>query len=231
MPVKKPWTEADLAKLRHLYPDNTGQSVATALGRGIKSVYGKAHELDLKKSAEFFSADASGRVTRGKQHPAMVASQFKKGLVPWNAGRAGWQAGGRAKETQFKPGGKPHTTLPVGSYRLCTDSQSGRKVLEQKFSEAPGGNHKRWAPVSRLVWEAAHGPVPKGHIVVFKPGTFTTVLEEITLDKLECISRADNARRNHSSNKSPELAKLVQLKGAITRQVNRIAREHAESHP
>ncbi|KYZ79032.1 hypothetical protein PTBPS01_03975 [Burkholderia pseudomallei] len=57
---------------------------------------------------------------------------------------------------------------------------------------------------------------------------FTNKLEEITLDRVECISMAENARRNHPRSKSPELAKLVQLKGAITRQVNRIAREAKE---
>ncbi len=44
-------------------------------------------------------------------------------------------------------------------------------------------------------------------------------------------SRAEIARRNHPMNKSLELARLVQLKGAITRQVNRIAREAAQKEP
>jgi hypothetical protein len=72
-------------------------------------------------------------------------------------------------------------------------------------------------------------PDPAGHIVCFQAGARkTTVLEEVTADRLECITRAENARRNHPRNRSPELAKLVQLKGAITRQVNRIAREAQE---
>jgi hypothetical protein len=90
---------------------------------------------------------------------------------------------------------------------------------------------RRWKAVHRLVWEAANGPIPAGHIVVFKPGTKTVAEAEITADKLECITRTENLRRNHPRNKSPELGRLVQLKGAITRQVNRIAREHAESNP
>ena len=53
----------------------------------------------------------------------------------------------------------------------------------------------------------------------------TNVLEEITVDRLECISMAENAQRNHPRSRNPELARLVQLKGAITRQVNRIAKE------
>ena len=68
-------------------------------------------------------------------------------------------------------------------------------------------------------------PVPPGHIVVFKPGMKTLVEAEITLDKVDCISRAENARRNDASNKSPELKALYQLKGAITRQLKRIVKE------
>jgi hypothetical protein len=96
------------------------------------------------------------------------------------------------------------------------------------MTETPGPNHHRWVPVARLVWEAAHGPVPPGHIVVFKsPALRTVVLEQITLDKLDCITRAEHARRNHPRNKHPELGRLIQLKGAITRQVNRIAKAAA----
>ncbi|MEG0000594.1 hypothetical protein [Comamonas sp.] len=113
--------------------------------------------------------------------------------------------------------------MPVGSYRINKDGH-----LQRKIGEASGANHKRWRNVAELLWIEANGPLPAGHIVIFRPGMRTAVLEEITLDRIECISRADNARRNHPANKSPELARLVQLKGAITRQVNRIAREAEE---
>jgi hypothetical protein len=118
----------------------------------------------------------------------------------------------------------PHTAQPVGSYRVVTH-QSGAQHLERKTSTTKGANHMRWTPVARLVWQAAHGPVPPGHIVVFKPGQKTLVLQDITLDRIECISRKENARRNHPSSSNPELARLIQLKGAITRQVNRINQE------
>ncbi|MNL55223.1 hypothetical protein D3C87_1786150 [compost metagenome] len=107
-------------------------------------------------------------------------------------------------------------------------SGSKQLVLQVKINDLPGPNHVRWHPVHRVVWIAANGPVPDDHIVVFKPGMRTNVLEEITADRLECITRGENAERNHPRARSPELAKLVQLKGAITRQVNRIAREHEE---
>ena len=72
--------------------------------------------------------------------------------------------------------------------------------------------------------------LPAGHIVRFKPGMFTNVLEKITLDRVECISRAENVRRNSIHTTCPELAGLYQLKGAITRQVKRINKEQKDAN-
>lgn len=219
---RRPWSERELRLLRDLYPDLLAETVARELGRPVRSVYCKARELGLSKSAEFYASDRLARIRRGNQHPSMVSSRFQKGMTPWNKGRKGISYEGM-QATQFKPGTKPHTWVPVGTYRISSDGN-----LELKVTDLPGPPHVRWHPVPRLVWEAANGPVPKGHICVFKPGQRTTKLEEITLDRVEVITRAENARRNHPRNKSPELARLVQLKGAITRQVNRINREARE---
>jgi hypothetical protein len=161
-------------------------------------------------------------------HPNAVAKWFTPGQVSWNKGRKGWQAGGRSVETQFTTDMQPPNTLPMGSLRIVNGKNG--KQLERKVTEVSGPNHLRWKSVHRLVWEEANGPVPAGHITIFKPGMKTLVEADITLDRIECIPRAENARRNHPKNKSIELARLVQLKGAITRQVNRIAKE-AESNP
>lgn len=222
------WTPVMVQLLRDWYPIYPTAVVAGALEVAIGRVYAKANGLGLSKSPEFLASELAGRIQRGHQHPAMVATRFQKGIVPWNKGTH-FVSGGRSVETRFKPGQRPHTWLPIGSMRLVAGgSGSPAKVLEVKVNDLPGPNHVRWHPVHRLVWIAAHGPVPPEHIVVFRAGMRTNVLEEITVDRLECITRAENAKRNHPRTRSPELARLVQLKGAITRQVNRIAREHEE---
>lgn len=204
MKPRHKWTQQQSALLRELYPDTRTTDIAARMGIDIKPVYRKALLMGLRKSQESFALDKSGRILKGGK--LSVATQFVTGLVPW----------------------KPPNTRPIGTLRIIT-SNGGIKQLERKVSNASGPSHLRWKAVPRLVWEAAHGPVPHGHLVVFKPGMKTLVEAEITIDKVECITRAQNANRNHPKNKSPELAKLVQLKGAITRQVNRINKEHATS--
>lgn len=219
---RHPWTTEQVEKLKRLYADMPTAELAKLIGRKLNGVYAKANALGLEKSAAFKASVSSGRIQRGQQNNAMRATQFKPGQMPWNKG-SNYVAGGRSAETRFKPGSRPHTWVPVGSYRVTMGQ------LERKVNDLPDNSCVRWHSVSRLVWEAAHGPVPAGHIVIFRPGQRTTVLELITLDRLECISRAENAQRNHPRNLSPEYAKLVHIKGQITRQVNRISRESTAS--
>ncbi len=224
------WTETELTLVRELYPDLPTEELAVLLGRKIGSVHQAAAKHGIRKSEQFHALVSSGRMQRGKQDPRMIAGQFKPGQQPWNAGRKGWQAGGRSADTRFNTGDLPPNTLPIGTYRIITE-KNGKQHLEQKLREVPGAAHKRWTPVSRIVWELVHGPVPKGQIVVFSPGKSTILLEEITIEKLECITRAEHARRNHPRSRYPELGSLYQLKGVITRQVNRLIREQQNEQP
>jgi hypothetical protein len=220
------WTDDEIALLRDMYPECHAADVGAWLLRGMDQVYQAAAKHGLHKSAAYLASDTACRIQRGKQHPSMIASRFQPGIVPWNKGTH-YVAGGRSGETRFKRGRKPEESrnyLPIGSLRVCADGYLERKFTDDQ-SIVPA---RRWVAVHRLVWEASVGPIPKGHIVRFRDRMKTTVLEEITVDRLECITRAEHARRNHPRSHSPELARLVQLKGAITRQVNRITREAAE---
>lgn len=46
------WTQAELDQLREIYPTEPNLEVAKALGRSVKSVVSKAHNLGLKKNPE-----------------------------------------------------------------------------------------------------------------------------------------------------------------------------------
>lgn len=222
--MKHFWTPEDIQTLTQLYPNISTAECAKQLGRAEKSITAKAYTLGLRKTQAFLDSEKSGRIQRGKQDPRMQRTQFKPGTAPWNKGVKGSTGlHENCRKTQFKKGRPPEESrnyLPIGSLRITKDGYLEKKVTDDHPVPA-----RRWVSVHRLVWEAANGPVPAGHIIVFKGGLRTTVLHDITPDRLECIHRKENARRNHPSSKHPELAKLIQLKGAITRQLNRITKE------
>lgn len=201
----KAWSASEVDELRRLYPTERTQRVAEIMGRSIASIQMQAFDLGLSK------------VVRHER--------FVQGMTPWNKGTS-YQAGGRSTETRFKKGSRTgaalHNYRPIGSLLLNKEGSLMRKVSET------GQRRKDWRSVASIVWESAHGPIPEGCIVVFRKGMKTIVEAEVTLDRLECITRAENAHRNHPRNHDPELGRLVQLKGAINRQVNRIAREAKE---
>jgi HNH endonuclease len=229
MTHRRHWTEQENALLAAMYPHCHTEDVAAWIGRTVGQCYQHAYGLGLHKSDEYLASDCAGRMdARRAEHPSMVASRFKSGQPAWNKGTKGVVGVQEAcRATQFKkgrPASEARNYVPIGSYRICADGYLERKLTDDP-SILPA---RRWVAVHRLVWEAAHGPIPAGHVVCFKPGQKTTALEEVTADRLECITRGQLAQRNHPRARSPELAKLVQLKGAITRQVNRITREAQE---
>jgi hypothetical protein len=220
MPTRRPWTESELELLRRRYADTPTVHLAEAIGRDVRHVYAAAGRLGLAKSHAFLATSASGRILRGGK--LSVEHQFKPGFEPWNKGKPG--STGHHPNTvanQFRKGSKPQTWVPVGSLRVC----EGR--LERKVNDLPGNTSVRWKPVSRLVWEAAHGPVPAGHVVAFKPGRNTLVEADITLDAVDLLTRAQNMARNTLHNMPKDLAELVQLRGVLNRQINKRLKETA----
>lgn len=207
------WTDAEVAELRRRYPNERTQDIADDLGRKLQALYTKAQSLGLSKSPEFLASAASGRMVAGTDGARRIgaATRFHSDQTPWNKGRP-YRPGGRSPETQFQPGQKPHNAVPIGTYRIQSDGYLQVKVRDTGYHVTD------WEFVHRRVWEAANGPIPHGHVVVFR-GPRTTVLEEITLDRLELISRIDLMRRNTIHRYPPELKSamrtLGRLKGAI----------------
>ena len=213
--TRRLWTLDELELLARFPTTNTAE-LARELGRKPAHVYQKAYRLGLRKSPEYLADSARSGRTDGQRGGA---TRFKPGHSTWNAGRKGWQSGGRSAETQFKPGRPAHEArnyLPIGTYRVNGDGYLEQKTTDDR-SLAPA---RRWASVHRLVWEAAHGPVPPGHAVVFRPGRRSVELERITLDGLELVTRAELMRRNTLHNLPPEVTHLIQLRGALNRKIN-----------
>lgn len=107
---------------------------------------------------------------------------FPKGNVPYNKGTHTCAPG--CEKTQFAPGHTPANHRPVGSERINVDGYTEVKIAEPK----------KWRMKHVLVWEAANGPVPKGHTVIFGDGDHAN----FALDNLILVTRGELAVLNHS---------------------------------
>jgi hypothetical protein len=215
---KRLWSKADDRLLRRLYPHQSTAAVATRLRRTVGAVYQRAQILGLAKSDAYLRSPLAGQFRPGSH--VGKAHQFLPGHVPANKGlrRPGWGPG-RMKAHQFKPGVRQGVAVrlykPIGAERVSKDGYRERKVNDDLPLQA------RWRAVHLLVWEAAHGPVPAGHAIVFVNGDKA----DIRLDNLACIPRADLMRRNSLHRLPPSLVQTIRLLGAVKRQIRR--RDHA----
>ncbi|MDR2186876.1 MAG: HNH endonuclease [Azonexus sp.] len=209
------WSNAQIEALQECYPDYPAEIIAAALGRSLKSVYGKANALGLEKSAAFKASRLSGRLDGviGKE------SRFQNGHTPWNKNMKGL-CHANSVATQFKPGhlgGRAAERLAaIGAERLSKEGYLVRKIN----NDLP--MHRRWRFVHLLLWEAAHGPLPPGHALCFKDGD----KRNITLENLELITRGELMARNTIHRLPPELKEVTILKRSITRHINRKEKEH-----
>jgi len=112
-----------------------------------------------------------------------VETRFKPGLIPWNKGKKGVMTGG--KETQFKKGNRPANWRPLGSERIAEDGYVYVKTVD-------GQLNKNWKVKHVLIWEAANGPAPPGHVVIFGDGDNRNFDPE----NLLLVSRAQLVRLN-----------------------------------
>ena len=203
------WTDTELNQLRALYPNHSAVECAAALGRSDRSVIDQVKRLGLRKSPEWI-AQRSREASRQKDHGGR-AHQFKPGHKTWNKGMKGLQIGG--EHSRFPPGQRPHTWKPVG-HEVVRDGVPWRKVSDEHRGDNSRFNY-RSVPV--LVWEAAHGPVPEGHLVRFREGMATTDAAAVTLDRLELITRAQNMARNTIHNYPMPIKSLIRAVGRAQR--------------
>lgn len=132
---------------------------------------------------------------------------FKKGNIPSPLSGAKGPT-----STSFKKGNVSANYRPVGSERISVEGH-----IEIKTED-----HKRWKSKHRVEWEKHHGPIPKGHIVIFIDGNPL----HWQIENLQMISRAEHVILNKRGLRNvPDAVKPV----AITygRLINRVREKAA----
>jgi len=207
------WTPAQIERLRVLYPQHPTKAVAKATGHSMSSCFKMAELHGLKKSPAYLAVMLHRVSTKLKE--SGKAHRFPKGHVPANKGlrRPGY-APGRMRETQFKKGRQTQTWVPIGTEVLDDYGYLKRKVSDDHAKPS----RFNWRYVHVLLWEAAHGPVPPGHVLKF----IDDDRGNVALNNLCLVSRADLARLNVMWNRYPRaLCEVIQLRGALNRRINR----------
>lgn len=143
-------------------------------------------------------------------------SQLKKGATPPNKGKK-WdefmskEAQQASRKTIFKKGNKPQNTKHDGCVSIRHHDKSGRSYKYIRIAEG------KWIPYHQHKWRKHRGKIPKGHIIVFKDGDNMNC----RLSYLECITLEENMKRNTYHNYPKPIAQLIQLRGALQRQINK----------
>lgn len=142
-------------------------------------------------------------------------SYYKKGLIPINKGLKiteymTSEQINKVKKTQFKKGQPPQNTLYDFAISKRKDKR-GAIYLHIRVRLSV------WMPLQRYIWEQAHGPIPKAHKIIFKDRNALNC----NLDNLEMVSNAELLNRNSAHRFGPEIFKIIQLRGALNRQINK----------
>ncbi len=208
---RRNWSEDEEQLLTRLYPDTPMPELVARLGRDDRAIYSKSRALGLRRSPEYLASEHACRLRKGDNVGA--EHRFRPGMASWNKGKKGWQAGGRSAETRFKPGNRPHTWVPIGAEQI-RDGYLWRKVTD-------GHGRHDWRQVHVMLWEQNNGPVPAGFILVFRDRN----KQNIQLDNLELITRAENCRRNSVHRYPPELKQAIRRLKKLKRTIEEKSNE------
>lgn len=145
--------------------------------------------LNARFGAEYKSSQVKGFY--GNHHlNSGVTGRFEKGQAPYNKGKKGWNPSG-CEKGWFKKGNIPHTHKPIGMESLRSDGYWWVKVAEPN----------KWREKHVLIWEAAHGKKPPGHIITFLDGNRSNFAPE----NLALITRAEHAVMSRFNLRSEDL--------------------------
>lgn len=210
---KRIWTQEEIDILKRMYPDYFAEEIGAILNRKATSVYNQAQRLGLRSSKE--KIRRSGFLSAN--HPNTIAARFKKGHDPMNKGqKVSPEVYAKCAPTMFKKGHVPHNHKDVGSERINKDGYYEVKVAEPN----------KWIAKHRLIWEQAHGPIPKSHNIQFKDRNPLN----LDINNLYIISKAEQMRTENSyiTRYPKELQDVIRLKGVVNRQIHKIEKRNGK---
>lgn len=203
MPIPKPrtnnkkrlYTQQELDTIRTMFPDHYTMDIAKLINRSYDSVALQASRMGITKSKTFREQEYKRQGERIKIYGEKY--RLKPGHIPHNKGVPMTQEMyEKIKHSFFKPGNVPYNKRENG-YEY-TDGEGYIRVRI--------GNSK-YKLKHHIIWEQHHGPIPKGHIIVFRDKNS----HNCAIENLEMITMAENMKRNQSKEYPQEIKETIKL--------------------
>ncbi len=205
------WTEPEKQLLLELWPSTPIREIMQRLDRTDKSIYGQAGKMGLKRPLEFLKKEFGDNLRK-----IGAKSRFKKGQKPWSAGTKGILKGSK---TSFKKGNIPHNAKDADGAISTRKDNSGKLYKYIRISLG------KWELLHRHLWEQAHGPIPKGHVVKFKDGNQANC----TLDNLYLCTQGENMLHNSIHHYPPELKQTIRTLGQLKKRIKHATEQNNRS--
>lgn len=174
--MKRPWSDADEARLRELYGTMPAEEIAEQLQRSHLAVLSKASLLGLAKKLPW-TAQQDDLLRELYPSAAMAEIEEATGRTAQALrGRAGVLGLKRIDSPDRIERGRRHSQFMVerraNGYRNSTclplwtiRNHGGRWLIK---AQETGNSSQDWQEVHRFIWEFLHSPIPQGHVVVFR---------------------------------------------------------------
>lgn len=173
---KKPWEFVDHSRQKLFNTEQEEFIKSNSKGMGNA-------ELTDMLNKEFGTSFTAKQIKTYKANHGIssgLTGRFKKGNVPANKGKKmSKETYEKAKATMFKKGDMPHNTRAVGTVEKRADTYWWKKISEDKVPA-----RRNWKQIHRIMWEEANGPVPEGHVIIFKDGD----TDHLDLDNLMMVT-------------------------------------------
>lgn len=198
------WTAEQDFILKNKYEELSAAEIATLVNKSHYAVKNRLHKLGITLSKEV-------RLKR--------CNNYQKGMVAYNTGKKqheymSAEAIEKTKATRFKKGSLPHNALPDGATVIRHD-KSGKSYQLIKLP-----NNRKLKYMHFHLWQQHYGAIPKGHIVVFSNKNSL----DCRIENLECITKAENMRRNSIQNLPEEIIQTITLISKLNKKI----KHHAE---
>lgn len=190
-------------------------------------LYLKTHYLEVPEKMMARAVNKSGCFVRKRMQQLNLVvpghiiekrvkeSRIQKGALPYNKSMRieqfmSAEAIERCKKTRYKTGHLPHNTKNDLDVSIRPDKR-GVKYLHIRVALG------EWVPLHRYNWMRVYGEIPKGRKLLFKDRNPFNC----NVDNLELLTPADLMKRNSVHKYPAEIARIIQLRGVLNRQINK----------